>query len=83
MYNRQINADLYNRIEEEFSEYEKELWLRSPEVILSQADEYIIKRDIVRYLLDNNLPTNKASAILLSKVLFKALSAVLFIQFSM
>lgn len=64
MYNEQINAELYNKIEEEFSEYEQELWNRSSEAILSMADEYIIKRDIVRYLLDNNIPTDKAESLL-------------------
>ena len=63
MNNEELNVYLYQKILAEFNEFKNELSKLNSLDILENVDEYIIKRNIVDYLYDNDISTEEVNAL--------------------
>ena len=66
MFTEELNLQLYNKMCDEFDLFKEELINSSPQEVLDQAYEYIIKNDIVLLLECTDLTATRADALLKS-----------------
>ena len=64
MTNEELNRSLYDRMSAEMAEYQKQLITQSPEDILKNAHEYVLRKDILSSLEHNSLGNQQAEALL-------------------
>lgn len=67
MNNEQLNASLFNKLNSELQDFIHELQTSSPETIISQAYELVIKEDIVIAFECENIDSAKCRALLKEK----------------